>query len=446
MSPYSSNPSVAPTWDPYSLPGAAGSPPPALPAYGTQPTQPSLGFPYQDWTAPQTRLVQGLGMRYTWIRRGGGDDAFGVQDVDLTASLAFPFFFSTNIAPFLFTPGFSFHFLQGPNRGVAADIPGTVYDAYGQLSWKPQFNDRLGADLALSVGVYSDFSYADHTSIRVQGRGLGTWTFSPSLQLALGVVYLDRLDIKILPAGGLIWRPHDDARFELLFPQPKLSQRIVNWNNYDVWGYIGGEYGGGQWSIAHSNGAHDVINYNDFRIFLGFEALGPRLKAHFDVGYVFHREILLSQRCAAGGRRRQRDAPHRVHLLTERPRHALQPPANSDAEPPGRGHGDLRCAVDCGDCARPSGCAAVGLAGELRLCGRRHSGRCGIFQVTEPQGEQRAGEAGAVVVGSGRSYAEAHFDKSPRSGPTRTRPACTVRHYASVRPDDDYGAARGSAF
>jgi hypothetical protein len=290
--PYSSAPQLAPTWDPYALPGSSAAPPPALPAYGTQPAQPNLGFPYRDWTAPQTKLVQGVGMRYTWIRRGGGADGFGVQDVDLTASLAFPFFFNPNMAPLLFTPGFSFHFFQGPGRAVPADIPPTVYDAYGQLSWKPQFTERLGADLALSLGVYSDFSYTDHTSLRLLGRGVGTWQFSPNLQGVLGVVYLDRLDIKILPVAGVIWKPHDDARFELLFPQPKLAQRIVNWNNYDIWGYVAGEYGGGQWAISHANGARDVINYNDFRILLGFEANGQRLKAHFDVGYVFHREIL----------------------------------------------------------------------------------------------------------------------------------------------------------
>ncbi len=291
-SPYSAPPSLAPTWDPYALPGSTSAPPPALPAYGTQPTQPQLGYPFQDWTAPQTRLFQNIGMRYTWINRGGGNDAFGVQDLDLMTSLAFPFFGNPNMAPILFTPGFNFHFFQGPNRPVASDIPPTVYDAYGQLSWKPQFNERLGADLALSLGVYSDFSYTDHTSLRILGRGVGTWTFSPQLQGVLGVVYLDRLNVKILPALGFIWKPHDDARFELLFPQPKLAQRVANWNNYDIWGYLGAEYGGGQWSIAHSNGAHDVINYNDYRIYIGVEGTGPRLRAHAEIGYVFHRDIL----------------------------------------------------------------------------------------------------------------------------------------------------------
>lgn len=291
-SPYSSAPQLAPAWDPYALPGTTTAPPPALPAYGTQPAQPSLGFPFQDWSAPSTRLVQGVGMQYTYINRDGGTDGFGIEDVDLFASLAFPFFNNVNVAPILFTPGFNFHFLQGPGGGPPRDLPPTVYDVYAQLSWKPQFYERFGADLAVSVGAYTDFSYTDHTSIRILGRALGTYTVDPRWQIAAGVIYLDRLDIKILPAGGIIWKPHDDARFELLFPQPKLSQRITNFNNYELWGYLGGEYGGGQWSIAHVNGAHDVVNYNDFRIFVGVEGIGPRLRGHIDFGYVFHRELL----------------------------------------------------------------------------------------------------------------------------------------------------------
>jgi hypothetical protein len=285
-------PSLSPGWDPYAAPGAS-APPPALQPYGYQPASPQLGYPFQDWTAPSTKLVQSLGMRYTWINRGGnGADNFGIEDLDFWASLAFPFFNNVNIAPIVFTPGFNFHFLQGPTAPANRDLPGTTYDAFGQLSWKPQFYERLGADLAISVGVYSDFSYTDHTSIRILGRGLGTWQINQQWQAALGVIYLDRLDVKILPAGGFIWKPHDDARFELLFPQPKLSQRITNYGNYEVWGYLGGEYGGGQWSITHADGSHDVVNYNDFRVYLGVEAIGPRLRGHAEIGYVFNREIL----------------------------------------------------------------------------------------------------------------------------------------------------------
>jgi hypothetical protein len=238
-------------------------------------------------------LIQNVQIRNTWISGDGFND-FGIDDFDINASLAFPFFWNVNVAPILFTPGFSFHFFNGPDADPPRDLPGTVYDLFGQFSWRPQFTPRLGADLAVSVGAYTDFQYADHTSIRLLGRGLGIFTVNERWQVQLGVVYLDRLQIKILPAGGLVWTPHDDARFEILFPQPKFSQRITTWGNAQIWGYIAGEYGGGQWSIEHgTSGPHDVINYNDFRLLLGVETFGYRhIRGNFEIGYVFNREII----------------------------------------------------------------------------------------------------------------------------------------------------------
>lgn len=288
--PYAA-PSLSPTWDPYAVPGAA-SPPPALPPYGATPTQPSLGFPFQDWTLPQTKLIQNVSIRHSWLSSNGGN-GFGMTNVDLSTALAFPFFYNLNTAPLIFTPGFNFHLLNGPKVPLPQDLPGAVFDAFGQFSWQPQFGERFGADLAVSIGVYGDFNYVDSHSLRVLGRGVGTYVFSPQWKGALGVVYLNRLDVKILPVAGFIWTPSSDARFELLFPQPKLAQRVTNWGNSEIWGYIGGEYGGGQWTIAHSDGSRDTANYNDLRIYLGVESKGLNNRhGYFEVGYVFNREII----------------------------------------------------------------------------------------------------------------------------------------------------------
>src|SRR6185437_6514275 len=78
------------------------------------------------------------------------------------------------------------------------------------------------------VGVYSDFSKINSQSVRILGRGLGIVTFSPQWQVAAGVWYLDRLTVKILPAGGVIWTPNQDTRFALLFPNPKIWQRQMD--------------------------------------------------------------------------------------------------------------------------------------------------------------------------------------------------------------------------
>jgi hypothetical protein len=195
----------------------------------------------------------------------------------------------------LITPGFNTHFFNGPDSmpGETIDLPARVYDAYLGAAWRPQFSPRFGADLAVSAGVYTDFQVVNWDSLRVLGRALGVFTLSPQWKFEAGIVYLDRLSVKLLPAGGVIWTPNPDVKFDIVFPYPKLAQRLTTFGNTDVWGYVAGEYGGGQWSVVHNNGVEDVVNYNDLRIMAGLEWFGlNRWRGNVEVGYVFDRHIL----------------------------------------------------------------------------------------------------------------------------------------------------------
>jgi hypothetical protein len=310
-------------WDPYADPGAMqppalnpylgttdpsplsgnpltnpyGSPPPA---YGQPPGGPLPDPYYGTGQVPgvqpaQTRLVQEVSITNTWLN-GSGSKKFGVDDLELHTSLAVPFFYQP--APIIVRPGFNFHFWDGPvtpdpTDPWSPDLPGQVYDAYLATGFKPQFTPWLSADLGVSVGVYSDFQYVSDKSIRVLGRGMGVLTMSPQWQVHAGVIYVNRLDIKILPAGGVVWTPNADARFELLFPRPKLAQRITTYGNNDIWGYIAGEWGGGAWTIERRALGRDRVEYSDLRLILGVEWLGmSRITGNFEVGYVFNRKII----------------------------------------------------------------------------------------------------------------------------------------------------------
>lgn len=266
-------------WDPYGDP--TGQSPAMLPGGGyIQPDGTIRG--------PQ-RLVQEIRARYTWLY-GGGGKGFGTNDVDLSVTAGFPFLW--NASPLLVTPGFTFHWWEGP-KADGFDLPPRVYDAYLDAAWKPVVTPWLSGDLGARVGVYSDFDKVNSDSIRIMGKGLGIFNASPNLQVAVGVVYLDRSNVKLLPSGGLIWSPTPDARYEILFPNPKLSTRMTTVGNTDLWLYVAGEYGGGEWTVERLGPITDRVTYNDIRVLLGVEWVGLYgMKGHFEVGYVFDREIL----------------------------------------------------------------------------------------------------------------------------------------------------------
>jgi len=295
-------PGPPPAWDAYGPPGQPYSPTSPSPYAPTpQPLYPE-GAPtvFPDNSVFSTlgqplRFFQELRVRGTWLAGDAepGTTDLGVTDLELSGTFAFPFF--SNQSPLLVTPGFNAHYWDGPNSAgpAVADLPPRTYDAFLDFAWYPQITTWLAANLGVRVGVFSDFQEFNSDSLRVMGRALAVMTFTPTIQLAAGVIYVDRLDVKLLPAGGVIWTPIPDARYEILFPNPKLARRLTTIGTTDVWGYLAGEFGGGSWSIERADGSEDAFDYNDIRIIFGIETSAlSGLKTNFEIGYVFNREII----------------------------------------------------------------------------------------------------------------------------------------------------------
>ncbi len=317
-------PSAPGTFDPYAAPATQPAPPaPATPFSPYEapapnaalaPYSPYAPSPYAPTTQPlypdgmqmpqlfpqgsstfaqPMRFLQEVRLRDDQLLGLGGSSALAVNDLELSATFAIPFFGST--APLLITPGFGMHWFGGPATGPPdyADMPPRTYDAYLDAGWHPQITPWLSANLGLRGGAYTDFNTFNTHSIRIMGRGLGIITMTPTVQIAAGIVYLDRNRVKLLPAGGIIWIPDPDHRYEILFPNPKLAKRWTTVGNTDVWLYLSGEYGGGAWTIQRQGGVNDDVDYNDIRVNLGIEGYGLRGQhLFFETGYVFDRKLI----------------------------------------------------------------------------------------------------------------------------------------------------------
>lgn len=283
-------PYTAPTYSPYAP--SPYAPVPYAPAPSTLYPE-GIQFPQSNFSFGQTlKFMQDIRGRWTWLAPIG-DRFIGVNDVETNVTFAVPFFQTTS--PLMITPGFAIHFWQGPvtEAPLFADLPANTYDAYLDSAWYPQVTSWLSAQVGVRIGAYTDFNTFNTNSIRIMGRGLGVVRLTPTLQIAAGVVYIDRVLIKILPAGGLIWVPNPDARYEILFPNPRGSRRWTTLGNTDIWVYVTGEYGGGSWTAQRAMGVNEQFDYNDVRVSLGIESFGLRgLHAFFEVGYVGDRKIV----------------------------------------------------------------------------------------------------------------------------------------------------------
>lgn len=291
-----------PTTDWRAVDAAALPPPPGWvaaefaslsPTQGSSPESEPL-FPGDELTMETGRLAshrsgffQKLSLSGAWFNRNGADDMGMVEARSfLTVALPLP----SRDFPLLVTTGFDATPLNGP---VAPNLPPAVYDAYMDFMWLPKLADRWLGILAISPGVYSDFDDVQTDAWRFKGKALVKYDWIPNrVQVAAGILYLDRFTVNWLPAGGVIWDPTDDVHLEMLFPRPKFAYRYTATALHEDWAYLAGEFGGDTWSVRRSADEWDLLELVDWRIYLGIERkrdLG--VAARLEVGYVFSRTV-----------------------------------------------------------------------------------------------------------------------------------------------------------
>ena len=222
-------------------------------------------------------------------RLGAGGLGLTTLDTSLTIGLPAP----TVNSPLLLTPGFGTSFVDEAAGPMDPGLPPQLYDAWLQARWLSKVGDRFGVDLAVAPGWYSDFVNASSEAFRITGHGFGAWEANENLRVVAGLIYLDRRDVNILPAGGLLWTPSDDQRHELVFPRPRLAWRVAESPRAAQWVYLAGEFGGNQWAVRRESGVDDVVVYQDYRLLVGWERrpADPGASWRLETGWVTGRLV-----------------------------------------------------------------------------------------------------------------------------------------------------------
>ena len=298
VSPYYEEPVAGSAFDPAGtvehaqyLPTApnAGTPSPTLPTF-----EPPVADPPPTWWAEtKPQWLKGGRGTLSYVPTSGEDLGWTALDVQ-----------STFVAPvplLSVTPRVNLRWLDGPASLTAdpadrpngpADVPGMLLAASVEARWFQPLSERWMLDFAVSPGLYTDGENTGSDALRITGRALAFYKWHEAVRVAFGAVYLDREDINVIPAVGLMVFPSHDTRIELLFPRPRLAQRIFNENGVERWAYVAGEFGGGQWAITRADGSDDTLRIRDFRFLAGLEqkdACGAGWVV--EGGFLFGREL-----------------------------------------------------------------------------------------------------------------------------------------------------------
>jgi hypothetical protein len=252
-------------------------------------------------TTQVVRLCQGPRFRHTWLSGSDGFDdrqpnSLESNDTDVSLVFAIPNLFGST-RPLYIIPSYSQHVWDGPTA-VGSDIPGAAFSGFLDSGWESNPVQTVGVELGIRIGVFAAFDAVNSDSMRYQGKAMGRLRLTPTSTMRAGVFYIDRNKIKLLPAVGILWAPNQDTRFDIFFPEPKLSHYLSTLGNSDMWWYLTGYYGGGAWTIQQTDGSNDSIDINDIRLMIGLEfgkseKIRQGLRMGFvEGGYAFNRELL----------------------------------------------------------------------------------------------------------------------------------------------------------
>ena len=194
---------------------------------------------------------------------------------------------------FLLTPSFKYnHWSQSDVPSAPFRMPDSTFDAGLTTLFATNLRD-LEVKIEVSVGVASSFDKVDCDAFYIRGRAMGALPIDNDKQVKAtgGLIYYDRIEYKIVPSGGIIWRPNQQNIVRLVYPDPRWSRYIAKLNETDWWFYIGGEIGGGRWLIEE-NGETFNTDYNDYRVGLGLTFACDKMKGCVEVGGAFGRELV----------------------------------------------------------------------------------------------------------------------------------------------------------
>jgi hypothetical protein len=288
-------------------PGATGLSLPPPPPAGVGQSPSSLfpnGFMTPSSTLNSDAVIAGMPVRLFQPRARAsyipeledGTNDLGMNEFDTSVVATLPNFLHSG-QPLLVIPSFSLVLLDGP-VSPPADLPAQVYGAYLDAFWKTDPMQLWGVELGGRVGVFTSFDTVTSESIRTMGLAQLRLQLTPQLALKGGVAYIDRVQFDWLPTGGVIWHPNPKSRWDIYFPQPKIACYVNTMGNQDLWWYVGGEFGGGSWTVERLSGATQRVDINDIRVYTGFE-WGPsdlfregRRLGFVEVGWITNRRLV----------------------------------------------------------------------------------------------------------------------------------------------------------
>ena len=190
------------------------------------------------------------------------------------------------------TNQFAYRSLDG-GKG-AFDLPTSLFRFGFDIELETQSSGPASLSLAITPSINTDFD-ADpwNEGFQLDGRGILLFRLDPYWTLGLGAMYWDRLNDRVIPWGGLIYRD-DYWEWQLMYPETRVSLFLGNERLWAKWIYFRAEYHVEAWGVQRDNGGvleDTQLEVSDYRLLGGFRMDAGFYSWFFEAGAVVDRNL-----------------------------------------------------------------------------------------------------------------------------------------------------------
>jgi hypothetical protein len=185
------------------------------------------------------------------------------------------------------TNQFSYRNWNGPDAlGLNNDLFRFGIDFEFETPQAGPYSISLGVTPSINTDFQAD---AFDEGFQLDGRGILFMQLDQYWTLGLGAMYWDRVDDRILPWAGLIYRD-DYWEWQLMYPEARISVFLGNEAYWAKWAYVRAEYHVEAYGVD-MGGADTQIEIEDYRVLGGFKMDTGYYNWFIEGGWVFDRNI-----------------------------------------------------------------------------------------------------------------------------------------------------------
>lgn len=220
---------------------------------------------------------------------GGATGEHDIFGVDYELAYGTPCFPGTVLN---WTNQFSYRNWNGPDGTIG--LPSDLFRFGIDLELETPRAGPYSISLGVTPSINTDFdgdTWGD--GFQLDGRGILFMQLDQYWTLGLGAMFWDRVDDRVLPYAGLIYRD-DYWEWQLMYPEAKVSLFLGNEAYWSKWAYVRAEYHVEAYGVNRSFAgvlSDDQVEIEDYRILLGLKMDSGLYSWFIEGGWVLDRNV-----------------------------------------------------------------------------------------------------------------------------------------------------------